>query len=158
MLQLLLISWLSFFHPFYVSVTEITHNAKTQSVEISCRMFYDDLERTIEKQSKTPVDIVHPKDKTKMNQMLSEYVKKHLSIKADGKALGLSYVGYEIQEDGAWVYFEVKGISKVKKFDVHDDILFDEHKEQINMLHVTVAGQRKSNKLDNPDADAAFEF
>jgi hypothetical protein len=158
MLQLLLISWFSIFHPFYVSVTEITHNAKTQSVEVSCRIFYDDLERTIEKQNHTPVDIVKPKDKAKLNQMLNDYIKKHLTIKADGKALSLSYVGYEVQEDAAWIYFEVKSINKVKKFEVHNDILFDEHKEQINMLHVTVAGERKSTKLDNPDADAGFEF
>ena len=158
MLKIFIISWLSFFHPFFVSVTTINHNAKNQSVEVSCRIFYDDLERTIEKQYKSPVDIVHPKDKAKMNQMLNDYIKKHLVIKVDSKALNLSYVGYEIQEDAAWIYFEVKGISKVKKFDVHDDILFSEHPEQINMLHVTVGGQRKSTKLDNPDSDAAFEF
>ncbi len=158
MLQLLLISWFTIFHPFYVSVTEITHNGKTQSIEVSSRIFYDDLERTLEKQYHTPVDIVHPKDKTRLNQMVSDYIKKHLTIKADGKLLSLSYVGYEVQEDAAWIYFEIKGISKVKKVEVHDDILFDEHKEQINMLHVTVAGERKSTKLDNPDADAGFEF
>jgi hypothetical protein len=158
MLQLIIISWLSFFHPFFVSVTEINHNAKNQSVEVSCRIFYDDLERTLEKQSKSPIDIVHPKDKTKMNQMLNDYIKKHLAIKADGKALSLNYVGYEIQEDAAWIYFEVKGISKVKKVEIHNDILFAEHPEQINMLHVTVGGQRKSTKLDNPESDAGFEF
>ena len=158
MLQLIIVSWLSFFHPFYVSVTEINHNARSQEVEISCRIFYDDLERTLEKQYHTHVDIVKPADKTKMNQLLNDYIKKHLIVKADGKQLALSYVGYEIQEDAAWTYFEVKGINKVKKFEVHDDLLFTEHPEQINMLHVTVGGQRKSTKLSNPDSDAAFEF
>ena len=158
MLQLIIISWLSLFHPFYVSVTEINHNARTQAVEVSCRIFYDDLERTLEKQYHTRVDIVKPADKSKMNQLLNDYIKKHLIIKADGKVLALSYVGYEIQEDAAWTYFEVKGISKAKKIEVHDDLLFTEHPEQINMLHVTVGGQRKSTKLSNPESDAAFEF
>ncbi|MEZ2336465.1 DUF6702 family protein [Mucilaginibacter sp. RCC_168] len=158
MLQLIILSWLSFFHPFYVSVTEINHNAHTQAVEVSCRIFYDDLERTLEKQYHTRVDIVKPADKSKMNQLLNDYIKKHLVIKADGKVLALSYVGYEIQEDAAWTYFEIKGINKVKKFEVHDDLLFTEHPEQINMLHVTVGGQRKSTKLSNPESEAAFEF
>jgi len=158
MLQLIIVSWLSFFHPFYVSVTEINHNARSQAVEVSCRIFYDDLERTLEKQYHTRVDIVKPADKSKMNQLLNDYIKKHLIIKADGKVLALSYVGYEIQEDAAWTYFEVKGINKVKKFEVHDDLLFTEHPEQINMLHVTVGGQRKSTKLSNPESEAAFEF
>lgn len=158
MLQLIIISWLSFFHPFFVSVTEINHNARTQTVEVSCRIFYDDLERTIEKQYHTQIDIVKPADKNKVNKLLNDYIKKHLIIKADGKPVTLSYVGYEIQEDAAWTYFEVKGMSKVKKFEVHDDLLYTEHPEQINMLHVTVGGQRKSTKLGNPESDAAFEF
>lgn len=157
MLQLF-IWWFGFFHPFYVSVTEINHNAKTQSVEVSCRMFYDDLEHALEKDYKKPLDIVKPADKALLNRLIAEYVKKHLSIKADGKPLTLSYVGYEIQEDGAWAYFEVKGVPALKKIDIHDELLNTQHEEQINMLHVTVGGQRKSTKLDNPDTEASFSF
>jgi hypothetical protein len=158
MLQLLLISWLSLFHPFFVSVTEINHNAKNQSLEISCRIFYDDLERTIEKQYHTKIDILHPADKAKVGQLINDYIKKHLIIKADGKIVALNFIGYEVQEDAAWSYFEVKGISKPKKFEVHDDLLYSEHPEQINMMHITVAGERKSTKLDNPDSDALVVF
>ena len=32
------------FHPFYVSVTEINHNAENHTLEISCKMFGEDLE------------------------------------------------------------------------------------------------------------------
>ncbi|WP_243749267.1 DUF6702 family protein [Mucilaginibacter agri] len=158
MLQFLTICWLSLFHPFFVSVTEINHNAKNQSIEISCRMFYDDLERELNKTNHTEIDIVKPKDKTEVNRMITEYVKKHLIVKVDGKPLNLSFVGYEIQEDGAWSYFEVKGVSKPKQVTVHDDLLYTAHPEQINMIHTTVNGQRKSTKLDNPDADATFSF
>lgn len=158
MLQLLLISWLNLIHPFYVSVTEITHNAKSQSVEVSCRMFNDDLEKAINKFYNTHQDIVKPADKAKLNQFIADYVKKHLQIRADGKTLQLNYLGYEIQEDAAWCYLEAKGISTVKKIDVIDDLLYTEHPEQSNMLHVTVKGERKSTKIDNPDATASFSF
>jgi hypothetical protein len=52
----------------------------------------------------------------------------------------------------------VKDIPSVKKIDIHDDLLNAQHAEQINMLHVTVGGQRKSTKLDAPDADTSFSF
>ncbi|WP_232336508.1 DUF6702 family protein [Mucilaginibacter aquatilis] len=158
MLLLFVKSLLLMFHPFYVSVTEVNHNAKTQSVEISCRMFYDDLEHVLEKQNKVKLDIVRPPNKQLMNQLISQYVRKHLIIKADGKLLEPDYMGYEIQEDGAWSYFEVKGVSRVQKIEVFDDLLYSEHPEQINMLHVTVNGERKSTKLDNPKANVAFNF
>jgi hypothetical protein len=157
-MQALFIIWFGLMHPFYVSVTEIKHNPKTQAVEVSCRMFYDDLEHALEKDNKTPLDIVKPKDKAQLNRFINEYVKKHFSIRADGKPLNLSYVGYEIQEDGAWAYFEVKGVTSVKKIDIHDELLNAMHPEQINMLHVTIGGNRKSTKLDAPDADTSFSF
>jgi hypothetical protein len=158
MLQYFVAACLSIFHPFYVSVTEINHNAKTQSVEISCRMFYDDLEHVLEKQYNTRLDIVKPTNKDQLNKLINDYIHRHLIIKVDGKVLNPAYVGYEIQEDGAWAYLEVKGVTKAQKIEVHNDLLYTEHTEQINMLHVIVKGERKSTKLDNPVADASFIF
>ncbi len=158
MLQYWVAACLSVFHPFYVSVTEINHNAKTQSVEISCRMFYDDLEHVLEKQYNTRLDIVKPVNKDQLNKLINDYIHRYLIIKADGKVLNPAYVGYEIQEDGAWAYLEVKGINRPQKIEVHDALLYTEHPGQINMLHVTVNGERKSTKLDNPAADASFNF
>ena len=31
-------------HPFFVSVTEINHNAKDKTIEIACKIFTDDFE------------------------------------------------------------------------------------------------------------------
>lgn len=158
MLQLLLISWFLVFHPFFVSVTEIKQNPANHSIEISCRMFSDDLEKALEKQYHVQLDIVKPADKTQINKLINDYVKKHLVIRADGKTLNLNYVGYEVQEDGTWSYFEVKGIDQIKQVNVHNDLLYEQHAEQINMMHVIVGSQRKSTKVDNPDADASFIF
>jgi hypothetical protein len=158
MLQLFIISWLNIFHPFYVSVTEITHNAKTQTLEIGCRMFNDDLEKAVNAHYNVHVDVIKPADKAKLNQYIADYIKKHFQLKVDGKRVELSYLGYEIQEDAAWCYLEVKGISSVKKLDVHSDILYSEHPEQSNMFHVTVNGERKSTKVDNPETNTSFSF
>ncbi len=158
MLLSFLLFWLRLFHPFYVSITEIKQNPASHSLEISCRMFSDDLEKALEKQYHTPLDIIKPKDKALANKLIQDYVKKHFQIRIDGKTLNMDYVGYEIQEDGTWSYFEVKGIDQPKKITVHDDLLYEMHPEQINMMHVTVGRERKSTKVDNPDADAVFSF
>ncbi len=158
MLLSFLFFWLNLLHPFYVSITEIKQNPTNHSIEISCRMFSDDLEKALEKQYHTQLDIIKPKDRVLANKLINDYVKKHLVIRADGKTLNLAYIGYEIQEDGTWSYFEVKGVDRIKQINVHDDFLYELHPEQINMMHVTIGGERKSTKVDNPDADAAFSF
>jgi Domain of unknown function (DUF6702) len=40
-------------HPLYISVTEINHNAKDRILEVSCKIFTNDLETVLEKMSGT---------------------------------------------------------------------------------------------------------
>ena len=146
------------FHPFYLSVTEIEQNAKDKTLEVSCKIFTDDFERTLRLQNKGTIDLLQPKDKSAMNTLVSEYVKKHLSITVDGKSVELQFIGYEQQEEGIESYYQVNNIAAVKKIDIIDNILFEYKKEQFSIIHVTVNGSRKSSKLNNPDDKVSFQF
>jgi hypothetical protein len=42
-----LTSLLAVLHPFFVSVIDITHNPKERSIEMSVRIFNEDLEKTL---------------------------------------------------------------------------------------------------------------
>ncbi|OAQ39920.1 hypothetical protein A5893_10180 [Pedobacter psychrophilus] len=154
----ILIVLFSFLHPFYVSVTDIRHNAKNKSIEISSKIFFDDLEREIELENKVSFDIIKPVDKAKVDLLIANYIKKHLQLKVDGKLMAMNYIGYEIQEDAAWCYLEIPKINKVGKIEIDNNILFKLHQEQINMLNVTVNDHRQSTKLDAPTSKASFKF
>ena len=149
---------LAVLHPYYVSVTEIKHNAKAQSIEVSCRMYSDDAETALKKISAERVDILNPKSKAQVDLLISKYVPLHLKIAVNGKAIVLQYVGYEFESEAIWCYFEAKNVRSVKRMDVSNNLLYAEHAEQINMMHVSVNGERKSTKLDNPQSSAAFSF
>ncbi|MEJ2902101.1 DUF6702 family protein [Pedobacter panaciterrae] len=158
MLQLILFFWLNIFHPFYVSVTEIDHNQKTKTVQVSVRVFFDDFENALDKRYKTSINILKPKDRKQVDGLISDYIKSHLQIKANNKSLTLKYLGYQIEEDAAWCYFESEKIESIEKLEIQNDILFEQHDSQINMIHATVNGKRKSTKLDNPEKSVAFSY
>jgi len=158
MLQLLLVIFFNMFHPFYVSVTEIEQNQKTGTVQISTRIFFDDLEKALDKRYKTNINILKPVNKKQVDALISAYVKAHLKIKANNKELVMKYVGYEIEEEAAWCYFETDKTGPVRNLSVQNDILFEQHDSQINMVHVIVGGKRKSTKLDNPNGQTEFSF
>ena len=145
-------------HPIYVSVTEIEHNAKDKTLEISCKIFTDDLEKTLRQQYNTHIDLLNPKEKAAMEKLVSAYVLKHLVIKADDRPVALQYLGYEQQEEGIVSFYQANNISSVKKLEVTDNILFEYKKEQISIIHAIVNGNRKSTKLVNPEEKAGFEF
>jgi len=158
MLQLILLTWLSFFHPFYVSVTEIRQDPTTKTVQVSVRVFFDDLERALHTKYKTKVDILKPVNKKQTDLLIAAYIKDHLKLKGNNKELSLGYSGYEIEQEAAWCYFETEAVEPLKSVSIQNTLLFEQHREQINMVHVIINNQRKSTKLDNPESQAAFSF
>ena len=145
-------------HPLFVSVTEIELNAKDKTLEISCKIFTDDFEKTLRQNYKTTVDLLKPKDKPAMDKLVSDYVQKHLLLTANGKKVSLQFIGYEQQEEGIVSFYEVKNIASVQKIDVVNNILYEYNPRQMGIIHVTANGVRKSSRVDNPDSKASFLF
>ncbi len=146
------------FHPYYVTVTEIEHNKKIKTLEISCKIFTDDFEKVLRQNTKTTIDLLNPNDKAKMDKLVSSYIRKHLQMIINGKLIKLEYLGYESEGEAILTYFQGKDISTVTRIDVKDDLLYEYKKEQINLLHVTVNGKRKSTKLNNPESTVSFKW
>ncbi len=145
-------------HPLHVSVTEINHNDTDKTLEISCKLFTDDFEKVLTQNYKTKVDLINPPDRPAMDKLVSDFILTHLAIKADGKPVQLSYLGYEKDNDVIYSYFQADNIKSVKKIDINNHIMHELFTDQINLLHVIVGGKRKSYKLDYPEKEASFSF
>ena len=158
MLQLIVLIWLNSFHPFFVSVTQIEQNQQTKTVQVSVRIFFDDFEAALDKRYNTKINILKPSDRKKVDMLVADYISNHLKIKANGKPLPLKYLGYEIEEEAAWCFFEADNQETVQSFTIMNNILFEQHPSQINMIHAVVNGKRKSFKLDNPVNSVSFQF
>ncbi|MBC6492367.1 DUF6702 family protein [Flavihumibacter stibioxidans] len=154
----LMTSLVAIFHPFYVGVTEVQHNEKEKTLEISVKLFIDDFESALNKQYKTTVDLANPKDSDKINEQVAAYLQHHLQLKVNGQMVKAEFLGYEKEREAAWCYIQVNNISTVKHLEVNNDLLYDVFDKQIHLIHVTVKGQRKSNKVSFPDTKAVFEF
>lgn len=146
-------------HPLYISVSEMEYNAKDETFEIGCKVFTDDFEKAMTKANAVLVDLYKPKDTALLNKQVAAYLRQHLLIKIDGKPVTLQYVGHEIEEQSTWSFFQVNAVrSAPKKVEVNNNIFFELYDKQINIMHVSVGGNRKSTKLDYPVAAASFDF
>ena len=145
-------------HPFHVSVVEINHNATDKTLEISCKIFTDDFEKVLAQNYQTRIDLINPPDKKAMDTVVKKYIVSHLTVSADGKPGNLVYIGYERDAEAVYSYVQVENISSVKKLDIVNKLMHDLFDDQINIMHVTVNGSRKSTKLDFPTANASLNF
>jgi len=145
-------------HPFHVSVIEINHNAADKTLEISCKIFTDDFEKTLAKNYNSKVDLINPPDKNAMDTLVKKYLYSHLSIKANGKPVTLNYIGFENDKEAAYGYIEVSNVPSVSKIDIGTNIMYDMFDDQVNIMHVIVNGERKSTKLNFPSTEATLIF
>ncbi len=145
-------------HPIFVSVTEIEHNAVQKTLEISCKLFTDDFEKTLRMHTKEKVDLLNPAVKKQMEALVNSYIQQHLILKADGKAVVLQFLGFEQQEEGIVSFYQANNVATLKKLDISNNLLYEYKTEQMGIMHVMVNGNRKSSKLNNPDALVSFSF
>ncbi|MEJ7736529.1 MAG: DUF6702 family protein [Chitinophagaceae bacterium] len=145
-------------HPFFVSVTELNHNQAENTLEISCKMFADDFENALKAKHKTGVDITHPKDPRQADKLVFEYIQKHLQIKVNEKPVNLEYIGFEKESEAVWCYMQVKDISRIRKLEIMNNLLYEMYNTQIGIIHASAGGQRKSTRLNFPDTSATFQW
>ncbi len=145
-------------HGFFVSVTDINFNAKSQSVEICSRIFTDDLEKAYRAKNNKMIDFSETTYKAEADKFLTTYLHENLKISINNKPEALYYLGYEINEDAVWIYFQIKAVSAIKSMHVTNTILYDMIDTQSNMMQVTVGSNKQITKLDNPNKTADFIF
>ena len=146
-------------HPIHIATVEINHNATDKSLEITCKIFWDDFETILTKKNNNKrVDLTNEKNLQDNNKLVSAYISSHLSITADGKPLTLNYVGFEKEDLVVYTYMEVSNVTNLKNVSINDNLMHDMFDDQTNIVHVIFNGNRKSTKLDYPAATANVSF
>lgn len=150
--------WLFGLHPFYVSVTTIEQSRSKTSLEISSRIFFDDLEVALKDEFGGKTDLVKTEDTGKNSRLIGQYFSRHFRVKVDGKTVPVEFLGFNIEGEAAWCFLEAKGVTSVQKVEIYNSLLYPSFKEQIHIFHLNINGNKKSTKLNNPDTVAEFEF
>lgn len=145
-------------HPLHVSTTEVSFNAKDKTLEISCKIFSDDFEAILAKVYKQKTDLSNPNMKTAMDELVKKYLLSHLQLKANGKAVTMSYVGFEIDHEATNIYLEVEKVTAMKSVEVNDTILYDMFDDQMSIVHIVKGANRKSTKILYPEKQFTANF
>jgi hypothetical protein len=145
-------------HPYYMSVTEFEYKSAEKEVQVSCKIFTDDLEETLKGTLNRKVDIMNVSTKKENEQLLNAYLQQHLKLYLDGKAVALEMIGFEQEGEAVWVYLVTKNTGAFKTARVFNDLLYSYKQEQINIIHFKNSNQRKSHRLNYPDKDVTMSW
>ncbi len=139
-------------HPFYVSTTEIEYIPKSKEVGIAFKTFPDDMEETIRIFAGKKIDL-SSKNKSENNQLISNYLRQHLQIEINQSRKELNFLGYEIEKEAIWVYFNIQKVNSIKEMKIISDVMYEYKPEQTNIIHLNLKGNTISHKLTSPNKE-----
>ena len=145
-------------HPFHVSVCEIDHNPDIKLLQITHRIFIDDLEEGINLANAGSYELYEPENPDQIDKLISEYVQERFSVYVDGKKQEMNYLGHETDTEAVWCYIEIEKIKKFKSIEVHNTILMEVFPDQANIIHINYADQVKSIQLLGDKTYEAISF
>lgn len=141
-----------------MSVVDVKYDMKQKSLQVSARLFTNDLEDALRKTGKKTIDLLNPKVKSEVDSALYNYVKQRLHISINAKSQKFIYIGYEKEEESIWTYLEIKNAVLPKTLTIDTKLLYDFLPQQISIIHAEVKGIKKSSKVTNPDSKTEFNF
>jgi hypothetical protein len=138
-------------HPYHVGSVEFNFNSKSKTFEVTGRFFMDDLENALNKKYGKSVRFLDSKYKAEINRELEKYAAEYLKLKADNRFLKINYVGYEEDHESVNIYLESEALAVPKKVEAAVSLLYNLFDDQLNIIHIVINGERKSEKLNYPD-------
>ncbi|TXH20437.1 MAG: hypothetical protein E6Q95_05740 [Chitinophagaceae bacterium] len=136
------------FHPYHVSATEIEFNPKNSTLEISIKIFIDDFENVLKKNYRQKIDLHKAELRSNMDQLIADYVNKHLFVISKNKKYNTQLFGWETNQEAIIIYASaIAPVFDKTNIEVVNTVLFDLFDDQMNIVHFFVDGKRISEKL-----------
>ena len=135
-------------HKFYVSTTIIEENVLSNTLEITVKIFTDDLEDVLEKSSGEILFLGSEKEHEEADRFIQDYLSQHLRMSFNDRASNPVYLGKEIEFDLSYLYFEISPRPEFSVLILENDLLVDLYPEQVNIVHLRFSGWEQRLMLD----------
>lgn len=145
LLTFLIIGFSSFaIHKFYVSIYQINYAPEKKMLQITSRIFVDDLNKTLAEKYKTKVNLGEKEESIQDVEFMKKYILDNFKITINGKSKTIHFVNKEMEGNVLICYYNVKEIPKIKTLEIFNAVMLEFNEEQQNIVHTNVSGNKKS--------------
>lgn len=145
-------------HKFYVSVTQINFAQDKKTIQITSRIFIDDLNNALEKKHKKKFYIGSTKESEEEIQLLKNYFNENFLITVNSKPKLSVYLDKEVEEDVIILYHVIRDVSKINSLQVKNTLLFDFLPEQQHIIHTQISGKKLSALLTLENREELLKY
>ena len=133
-------------HKYYISVTNIAYSQKEEAIQITSRVFIDDMNIVLEERYGIKADFGSGEELDIANEYLEKYFNTKFTIGVNGIAKKYSFLGKKYEDDLIVCYMEISNIkeSELNSIEIQNQVLMDMYSDQQNIIHFKLKGQKKS--------------
>lgn len=145
-------------HKFYVSIYKIEQNASKKRIEITSRIFVDDLNKALSKYAGQKTQIGEKTETQKDIDFFKSYMSEKIKISINGAEKSLQYKSSEIVGNQLVCYFIIPNIPKLKTFEIQNTALFEIDAHQQNIVNTSINKKKQSLVLVQNNAKGLLKF
>jgi hypothetical protein len=131
-------------HKFYMAIYQINYAPEKKMLQITSRLFVDDLNVALEKKYKRKFLLGTDKETIESLDLFKKYLSENFVIKVNGQAKSINFLSKEMDGDVLVCYLNCKDISKLLSLEIYNSVLIDCFSEQQNIVHVGAFQTKKS--------------
>ncbi len=135
-------------------MTEVNYNAQNQSLEITHRIFWDDLERLFKSKYDPKLRLGQGAETPNVEQYLADYLQKNFRLEINNKNLKINYLGKEYDQEVLLVYMEILKVKKLNSAKIHHTVMHSLFDDQRNITNFVI-GKEKMGALTTPSEPTA---
>jgi hypothetical protein len=136
-------------HRFYVAIYQIDFVPEKKRVEITTRIFMDDLNDAVTKAYKKNTNIGSQKETPDDIALLKKYLAENFKLTINGKPKAYTYLSSEVESNVVICYLSIKEIAKLSSMQIDNSILTEIHSEQQNIIQYNNNGKKQNLLLSS---------
>jgi hypothetical protein len=144
-LSLLFCSFSAFeVHKFYMAIFQVNYAPEKKMLQITSRIFVDDLNLALEKKYGKKTFLGTEKESNEDVTNLKKYFAEQLLFKVNGQVKPVLFLSKEIEGDLIICYCKLTDIPKIQSVEITNTVLTHWNSEQQNILHFNAFAQKKT--------------
>ena len=147
-------------HKFYVSVTNVNYSEKDDALQITTRIFIDDLDAILLERYDVEGKLATENESKQADTYLEKYLRQKFQVEINGEQKTYELIGRKYDTDVCVFYLELPKIDlpTVKTIQIQNEVLTDLFDEQQNVVHFKINGKKKSFVLLKSDTKGMLKL
>ena len=131
-------------HKFYVGMFQMKFVPQKKEMQITTRIFIDDINLALEKKFHKKTFIGEPKETKEDEVLMQKYIAEKFKVKINGQAKSYTFLSKEIETNVVICYLKIKDLAKVNSLEIENSILMEIYPEQQNIIQFDNNGEKQS--------------